>query len=185
MSAAAGRSPHHAPAEPRRTQPERLYYEAPTYYNPQPADAPAVFLGGGITGCPRWHDRAIELLMSAPDPVVILNPNRANFPIHDEHASMQQVTWEHHHLHLPGVTTLMWFPACDPAITVQPIAMLELGGALEGRRRLVVGADDGYPRRADVRMQCQVYRPGLVVYSTLEDVVQIVLDSVAAQRRGA
>ncbi|WP_370973845.1 nucleoside 2-deoxyribosyltransferase domain-containing protein [Amycolatopsis sp. cg9] len=164
--------------EPDRREPRDLYFEAPNYYLPQPGDAPAVFLAGGITGCPRWHDHAAAVLAAAPEPVVVLNPNRADFPIHDPAAGWEQVSWEQHHLHLAETTTLFWFPACDPAVTVQPIAMYELGQALGEGRRIVVGADPGYPRVADVRMLCQLAQPGLPVHSTLDDTLAAVLDAL-------
>lgn len=56
--------------------------EAPTYYHPQPADPPAVFLAGGVTGVAEpWHEHAVETLLNAPHPLVVLNPHRANCPI--------------------------------------------------------------------------------------------------------
>jgi hypothetical protein len=159
------------PAEPRRQVREHLYYEAPRYYRPQVVDGAAVFLGGGITGCPPWHRQAIRTLGDAPEPLVVLNPNRADFPIDDPSAGWEQVSWEQHHLHLEGLTTLMWFPASDPQITVQPIALFELGQALGEGRKLVVGADPAYPRAADVHMLCQLARSGMPVYTSLEDVL--------------
>lgn len=155
-----------------------MYFEAPDYYRPQPVDGPAVFLAGGITGAERWHDRAVAVLHAAPTPVVVLNPNRAAFPIDDPGAAWEQVSWEQHHLHLPSVLTLFWFPACDPAVTTQPIAMFELGQALGEGRRIVVGADPGYPREPDVHMLCQLAHPGLPVYSDLGDVLAATLEHV-------
>ncbi|MGW4527875.1 RapZ C-terminal domain-containing protein [Amycolatopsis sp. NPDC004378] len=159
------------------------YFEAPNYYRPRPGSAPAVFLAGGITGCPRWHDHAATVLAAAPDPVVVLNPNRVDFPIHDPAAGWEQVSWEQHHLHLPDATTLFWFPECDPQVTVQPIAMFELGQALGEGRRIVVGADPGYPRAADVRMLCQLARPGMPVYASLDDTLAAVLDVLSCAGR--
>ncbi|MEO3754523.1 nucleoside 2-deoxyribosyltransferase domain-containing protein [Streptomyces sp. B6B3] len=177
-----GSSPHHAPPEPLRTTPQRLYYEAPTYYRPQPADPPAVFLAGGITGVERWHDHAVEVLRAATRPVVVLNPSRARFSTDDPGAAWEQVSWEQHHLHLPTVVTLFWFPACDPAVTTQPIALFELGQALGERRRIVVGAHPGYPREPDVRMLCQLTRPGTVVHADLDHVLGAALSECGGDR---
>lgn len=147
-----------------------MYFEAPDYYRPQAVDGPAVFLAGGITGADRWQDHAVAVLHSRP--VVVLNPNRADFPISDPGAAWEQVSWEQHHLHLPTVLTLFWFPA---SVTVQPIAMFELGQALGEGRRLVVGAHPDFPREPDVHMLCQLARPGLPVYSDLDDVLAAAL----------
>lgn len=63
-------------------------------------------------------------------------------------------------------------PACDPRITVQPIALFELGSALERislDRHVIVGADLGYPRRFDVVEQVGLAVPEITVHSTLDD----------------
>jgi len=158
-----------------------MYFEAPEYYRPQPADPPAVFLAGGITGCSDWQAEAVKLLESDTEPLVILNPNREKFPSGDHLAAWEQVSWEQHHLHLADVTAF-WFPASDPSVTVQPIAMFELGQALGENRPVVVGADPGYPREADVHMLCELARPGMPVYSYLEHVVHDVLTVTCAMR---
>lgn len=179
-AAPSGRSPHHVPPAPRRTDAQRMYFEAPAYYRAQRCDPPAVFLAGGISGiAEHWHDRAVEALFAAPDPVVILNPNRASFPINDPGAGWGQVSWEQHHLHLADVT-LFWFPACDAAVTTQPIAMFELGQGLGEGRPIVVGAHPDYPREADVHMLCQLARPGLPVYSSLDDVLAATIIQIGA-----
>ncbi len=152
------------------------YFEAPTYYRPAAGDPPAVFLAGGITGCPRWHDDAIDLLHATGVPMVVLNPNRRNFPIHDPAAGREQVWWEQDHLLLPQTITMMWFPASDRTVTTQPIATFELGqclnpATLAAGRRVVVGADPGYQRAADVELMMAYHRPDDPVYSTLEGLV--------------
>jgi hypothetical protein len=179
ISAARRPSAHHVPAAPFRGGAQHLYFEAPTYYRPQRCDAPAVFLAGGITGvAERWHARAIEVLTGAT-PVVILNPHRASFPIGDPSASWEQVSWEQHHLHLAAVT-LFWFPACDASVTTQPIAMFELGQALGEGRLIAAGAHPDYPREADVHMLCQLARPGMPVYSSLDDVLAVTVAMIEA-----
>ncbi|NUT46118.1 MAG: hypothetical protein HOV94_02190 [Saccharothrix sp.] len=154
---------------------ERPYFEAPEYYRPGPGDPPAVFLAGTISGVPRWHDHAVEVLHAAPHPLVVLNPHRVDFPIHDPGEAWAQVGWEQHHLHLPGVLTLFWFPPSDPAVTVGPIALFELGQALGEGRPVVVGAHPDYPREADVRMLCRLARPGMPVHAALDDVLAAVV----------
>jgi hypothetical protein len=154
------------------------YFEAPNYYEPADGDPPAVFLAGGITGCPRWHDDAVDYLRASGVPMVVLNPNRADFPIQDPDAGMEQVSWEQHHLHLPGVITLMWFPASDPTVTTQPIAMFELGQAIGEDRALVVGAHSDYPRAADVDLMMQLHRPAETVRRFLDDLLAATVEAV-------
>ena len=173
-------SPHHVLPAARRTTTQRLYVEAPTYYRPQRHDPPAVFLAGGIVGIAEaWHSRVVTALEDAPEPVVILNPSRAEFPIDNPAAAWEQVSWEQHHLHLADLI-LFWVAASDPSITTQPIAMFELGQALGKGRPIVVGTNPDYPREADVHMLCQLARPGLPVLSDLGDVVEQTMARVAA-----
>jgi hypothetical protein len=150
------------------------YFEAPDYYRPAAGDPPAVFLAGGITGCPDWQSDLAEDLL--PEGLVVLNPRRRNFPIHDPAAGPAQIAWEHHHLHLPGVITAFWFAA----ETVQPIALLELGAALDNpARRIAVGAHPRYPRRLDVVEQTRLARPGLrPVWSTLDGLAAGVMEVI-------
>lgn len=144
----------------------RRYYEAPAPYEPRPGDRP-VFLGGGITGVEDWQARATARLLAVPD-VVVLNPRRKHFPIDDPAAAPEQIAWEHRHLHLPGVVTLFWF-GCE---TLQPIALFELGAALDNaRREISVGAHPDYPRRSDIEIQASLARPGLVVHDDLDATV--------------
>ncbi|GAA2209053.1 hypothetical protein GCM10009850_045110 [Nonomuraea monospora] len=153
------------------------YYEAPDYYEPAPGDPPAVFLAGGITGVADWQREAARALGRAG--AVVLNPRRRDFPIGDPGETPVQIAWEHHHLHLPEVLTMFWFP---PGDSTQPIALLELGAALDNpARRIVVGADPGYPRVADVRWQARLARPGEVVHATLGDTLTAVRALIAAE----
>lgn len=161
--------------------PAHHYFEAPHYHRPRHIDPPSVFLAGGITGCPRWHDTAVDLFRTGT-PFVVLNPNRVDFPIHDPAAGAEQVRWEQHHLHAADFT-LFWFPASDRKVTTQPIAMFELGQALTpgSSRRIVVGVDPDYPRAADVHLFVDLHRPGMTVWSTLADTVTAVQRAAHAE----
>lgn len=159
------------------------YFEAP---QPVPAHcgahtgSPTVFLAGGISGVPDWQRDAAVALLDWHAGVVVLNPRRGDFSIGDSRAGARdQVVWEQQQLHRVDVT-LFWFPACTPGTTVQPIALFELGQALGEGRRIVVGADPGYPRAFDVAVQCELNQPGLVVHDRLDAVVDAALVSVAA-----
>ncbi|MFZ3473022.1 nucleoside 2-deoxyribosyltransferase domain-containing protein [Streptomyces sp. 4.24] len=139
------------------------YVEAPADHRPVPGDAPSVFLAGGITHCPPWQAAAARALAD----FVVFNPRRADFDVSDPSQTDIQIAWEYAHLRRADVT-LFWFPQCDPSLTVQPITLYELGfaAAVPGRR-LVVGADPGYPRRGDVVTQLALARPDLPVHATL------------------
>ncbi|MFE9566591.1 nucleoside 2-deoxyribosyltransferase domain-containing protein [Streptomyces sp. NPDC006487] len=139
--------------------------EAPAVHRPAPGDPPSVFLAGGITHCPPWQSRAAAALAE----FVVLNPRRTDFDVSDPSQTDVQIAWEYRHLQLADLT-LFWFPACDALLTVQPITLYELGAAAATPgRRLVVGADPGYPRRADVVTQLSLARPDLRVHATLPE----------------
>lgn len=155
------------------------YFEAPNHWEPADWEPPAVFLAGGITGCPRWHDHAIQVLRDSGVSMVVLNPNRANFPIHDPEAGWEQFSWEQDQLHLAKTITLMWFPAPFAPTTVQPIAQYEFGQLTESTtRRFVVGADPGYPRARDVGYMMRYSRPDQPVYSDLDSLLAAAVGEV-------
>ena len=128
-----------------------------------------VFMAGGITGCPQWAAEMVELL-SDVDGLVLMNPRRAEFPIDDPDAALEQVTWEHDHLRMADAI-LFWFP-CE---TLCPIVLYELGAWSMTKKALWVGVHPDYARRLDVEIQTQLARPDVqVVYS---------LEALAAQIR--
>src|SRR5437868_6025694 len=91
-----------------------------------PADhdglGPAVFLAGGITGCPDWQADVIKML--ADTNLTLLSPRRRRYPMlnPEDAAAEEQITWEFRHLRLASAI-VFWFP-CE---TLCPIALYELG----------------------------------------------------------
>ena len=147
------------------------YIEAPTHHTG--SGTPSVFLAGGITDCPDWQSQAVALLGSLS--IVIFNPRRADFPIHDPGAASEQINWEFTHLSRAQVI-LFWFPDSGP--TPQPIALYELGRHVALGHRVAVGADPAYVRRADVLIQLGLARPDCQVRATLEDACADVAEHV-------
>jgi len=156
-----------------------IYIEAPRRYRPATGDGPSIFLAGGITACPDWQHDACTLMSN--EPVVVLNPRRAEYDSSTGDTLAQQVGWEHHHLHLADLT-LFWFPRCDPCVTVQPITLLELGTAIAEAqlrgRQIAVGADAHYPRRPDLELQLRYALPDLILHETLHHTVTVALHSL-------
>jgi hypothetical protein len=144
---------------------------------------PAVFMAGGITGCPDFQSQVTAAL--ADDHVVLFNPRRSRFDLTDPDATAEQVQWEYdHRTHDALAYMLFWFPAAD---SPQPIAMLELGDALaRADLPIVVGADRGFPRYRDVVLQCRAARPALTVHTDLASsaAIQQAADTVPAPCRG-
>jgi hypothetical protein len=139
------------------------YVQAP---QPYAGPGPALFLAGGITGCPDWQSEAAAMLRDTPG-LTVLDPRRASFDLTDPAVTVEQITWEHTHLHRADVV-LFWFA---PGGSVQPITLYELGVHATRGVALAVGADPAYPRRLDVEVQLALARPGLPVHGTLADTV--------------
>jgi Nucleoside 2-deoxyribosyltransferase like len=111
----------------RRPRSPRIqgYVEAPNLYT---GAEPALFLAGGITGCPDWQTQALHLLRRAGVDWVILNPRRPDYPVADPAAAAEQTAWEYQHLQAARAI-LFWFP---PSASAQPIALYELGACAAG-----------------------------------------------------
>lgn len=125
-----------------------------------------VFLAGGITNCPEWQDEVIEGLKNIDpnkyrisfDDLVIFNPRRKNFPIHDPNASEEQIKWEFRMLEQCDIFS-MYFSGGE---SDQPICMYELGRNIvriqnkfpaSWDKRIVVTSSPNYRRYKDVIIQ--------------------------------
>lgn len=146
------------------------YLESPGYLNPTlNTHHKSVFLAGGITGCPDWQQVMVEWL--AKTDLILINPRRADFPIHDPNAAREQITWEHRHLR--GVDAILfWFP-CE---TICPIVLYELGAWSMMSKPIFVGVHPDYSRRQDVEIQTALARPGLVVTYSLNGLAAQVIE---------
>jgi hypothetical protein len=137
-------------------------------YTSQPHER-AVFLAGGIAGCPDWQAWMVERLRDAP--FDLLNPRRAHFPIHDPDAAAAQITWEFAHLRR-AYAILFWFP-CE---TLCPIVLYELGAWSMTDRPIYIGVHPDYQRKSDVIIQTRLIRPHIQVVFSLEELAQQILD---------
>ncbi|MHC4413629.1 MAG: nucleoside 2-deoxyribosyltransferase domain-containing protein [Planctomycetota bacterium] len=101
--------------------------------------------------------------------LTLLNPRRANFPIHDPNEAMEQIVWEYNHLRKADAI-LFWF--CQE--TLNPIVLYELGTWSMTNKLLFIGIHPEYRRRQDVEIQTDLVRPEIeIVYSLQELSMQI------------
>lgn len=129
--------------------------------------AKSLFLAGGITNCPDWQ-QAVRRLLRDTD-LILLNPRRAEFPIHEPDAAYVQVAWEYEHLRNADAI-LFWFP-CE---TICPIVLYELGAWSMTKKPIFVGVHLDYSRRRDVEIQTALVRPDVqLVYSLLVLAAQV------------
>lgn len=143
-----------------------VYIESPQQYSPADG-ALSVFLAGGITGCPDWQSTMVALL--ADTPLIVFNPRRAKFPMHDPSAAQAQIVWEYQYLRVVNMI-LFWFP-CD---TLCPIVLYELGAWSMTKKPLLIGMHPDYQRRQDVEIQTRLARPGMCLFYSLDDLARAV-----------
>lgn len=129
----------------------------------------SIFLAGGISNCIDWQAEVTTLLADAD--LVLLNPRRANFPIHNPAESEVQIKWEFEHLR-KATAILFWFPS----ETLCPITLYELGTWSMSEKPLFVGVHPNYQRRADVEIQTRLVRPDVAIVYTIEELVKQVLE---------
>lgn len=144
---------------------------------------PAVFLAGGITGCPDWQGGMAKELVAKCPRLVVLNPRRDHFDVSDASAHDEQIQWEFDALRQASVV-LFWFPR----ETLCPITLYELGAWSALHRQLgtkiVVGCHPDYARRRDVETQLRLaVGPDFVVHSSLGHVAEEVVQWWDAQVR--
>ena len=122
-------------------------------YNISPEEV-SCFLAGGITDCPNWQKEVIEELSKYEDTdtLVVFNPRRENFPIHDPNASAEQIAWEFEYLNKSDIFS-MYF---DGGESLQPICLYELGRHLTRNSVKVISVQDGYKRANDVIIQTKL-----------------------------
>lgn len=145
------------------------YIESPESWD---GKGTGIFLGGGITECPNWQEQLTKRFAAEfiNEPVTILNPRRANFPIDDPSAAERQIKWEYEHLEL-ATAIIFWF---SPP-TLNPIVLFEFGKYMNRGRPLFVGCDPEYARTQDVLIQTQFERPEIKIATSLEELsIQVI-----------
>jgi hypothetical protein len=140
------------------------YIEAPKNYTNR-SDLKAIFIAGGITGCPDWQSEIVKLLKQYD--VALLNPRRSHFPINDPSAAKEQIKWEFEHLRKADAI-LFWFPK----ESICPIALYELGAWSMQEVPLFIGVHPEYSRRVDIEEQTILVRPDIKIVYTLADLVK-------------
>ena len=132
------------------------YIESPEIYKKKEK---ALFLAGGITGCPNWQQELVDLLSN--ENISILNPRRKKYPTNNPNIEKEQITWEYNHLRKADAISF-WFPK----ETLCPIVLYELGAWSKSDKTIFVGVHPEYKRKQDVIIQTGLARPEVeIVYS--------------------
>ena len=125
-----------------------------------------LFLAGGIQNCKEWQKEFIgycnEFNSQYGQDLVIFNPRRDNFPIHDKNAAREQIQWEFEWLEKVDIFS-MYFDG--PTVSDQPICFYELGRHLnriitkwpnEYQNRIVLTVSPEFKRVQDVIIQTEL-----------------------------
>lgn len=141
----------------------------------------SVFLAGGITNCSNWQNEIIQRIEELraddfDDDLIIYNPRRDNFPIHQSSAAEEQIRWEFNKLNQMDIFS-MYF--CEGE-SDQPICMYELGRYIsqmqlrfptDWNRRIIISVEDEYKRINDVIIQTKLACGHRIRINTQEDYV--------------
>jgi hypothetical protein len=138
------------------------YIEAP---NEIETRAKKLFLAGAITDAPDWQKIVVSKIDDLD--IAVYNPRRANFPIDDPSAALEQITWEHKYLNAADMISF-WF--CKE--TIAPITLYECGTWTKTSKPIIIGMDPGYKRRQDVEIQTKLERPDVAIVYSLDDLVK-------------
>lgn len=155
---------------------------APTIYTPKENEI-SLFLAGGITNCSNWQNEIIQRIERLrPDDIdndlIIYNPRRENFPIHQSSAAEEQINWEFNNLSRMDIFS-MYFCAGE---SDQPICMYELGRYIsqmqirfptDWHHRIIISVENGYRRINDVLIQTKLACGYKIRINTQEGYVDI------------
>jgi hypothetical protein len=139
-----------------------------------------IFLAGGIQNCPDWQKDVVQQMEDFD--VILLNPRRKNFPIHDPNASMTQIDWERTWLDKADLVTF-WFAK----ETIQPTTLFKLGRFVDRQSPvyknsvpILIGIHPEYPKKHDVEIQTLLARSGFKFVYSLDEHVKQIKDYVIA-----
>ncbi|MFW9971077.1 MAG: nucleoside 2-deoxyribosyltransferase domain-containing protein [Candidatus Odinarchaeota archaeon] len=139
----------------------------------------SIFIAGGITNCPDWQKDLVKLLKKTN--LVIYNPRRKNFPIHNPNASFEQIKWEHKYLRKSDIISF-WLSKGS----LNPIVLFELGrwSHFILQKTIFVGIDPEYIRKKDVEIQLELEKPEIKIVYSLEALANQIIDYIKILNRG-
>lgn len=150
-----------------------------------------IFLAGGISNCPDWQQELLNKIMEigqytrehsiiddTSDPIdklIVYNPRRKNFPIHDPNASEEQIVWEAEHLKSADIL-VFWFSRGS----LNPIVLFELGRYGMNHPNVIIGIDPLYERKNDVIIQTKIGRPfdEIEFYDSIDDIAAEIVQRI-------
>jgi hypothetical protein len=134
-----------------------------------------VFVAGSITGTSDWQEEVVKTLLRSG--LNVFNPRRENFDTKAKGVEREQITWEHKHLEIAGITLFYFAPE-----TVAPITLLEYGKQLvkcqyAPWRKTYVCIHPEYIRKNDVLIQTELVNPELLVciFNNLPDMCNAII----------
>jgi hypothetical protein len=143
-----------------------IFVEAPNI--PKVENLPSLFLAGGLTGCPDWQSKMVEMLKELD--IIIYSPRRKKYPANQPEIAKEQIIWEYEQLRKATIVSF-WF--CKE--TLCPITLYELGNFNMTKKPIVVGMDPEYSRRIDIETQTKLARPEVPFVYSLKDLAKTII----------
>jgi hypothetical protein len=142
-------------------------------YAPLPVETEdlTIFLAGSIEQgkADKWQDKITNIFKEVPH-ITFLNPRRQDWDPTwgDDHPELiEQIKWELNSLRHSDLAIFYFDPN-----TKSPITLLELGQHLErAPERALVCCPDGYWRRTNVRVTCEIH--GVKMLDTFEELIEV------------
>jgi hypothetical protein len=152
----------------------------------QELEAPLIFLAGPIRSAPNWQDKAIEILFSLEDNLVIASPRRGirenifQYVISgNENYFPRQRAWERHYLSIADKTgaILFWLPReaeHDCKKSYGAMTRIELGQWMtrynyDRNVRFCVGSDGNFSELETIKYDLSLDAPDKKIIGTLEE----------------
>lgn len=151
------------------------YKEAPAEIDATLHDS--IFLAGGIVGCPDWQQEIKKLLECTRQGFWIFNPRRKEFPDKDPQVKEEQKKWEYKYLN-KVTAILFWFPK----EMTRPTTLFQLGAHLKDDKPIFVGVHPNYPRKREVEIQIELFRPEIKIVYSLEELSQQISEASGSIR---
>ncbi|HLC78071.1 MAG TPA: nucleoside 2-deoxyribosyltransferase domain-containing protein [Candidatus Nanoarchaeia archaeon] len=135
------------------------YIQCPEIYT---GKEKSIFIAGGITNCPDWQAKLVELLKD--EKIVLINPRRDDFDASKSSIDEEQISWEFDHIEKADAVSF-WFPK----ETLCPITLYELGKEISSGKQIFIGIHPEYKRKKDVEIQSKLANSKVKIVYSLKD----------------
>jgi hypothetical protein len=149
-------------------------------------DKPLIFLAGPIRSAPEWRDKAIDMIFSREQDIIIASPQRGVKDALEKYVLTcnipyfpRQRAWERHYLDIASRTgaILFWLPGeaqhnCKKVYGA--MTRIELGQWMTNYRhdnslRICIGSDGNFPELDAIKYDLSLDAPNIPIKESLEE----------------